>query len=93
MRGECEKMIRKISKKLTSMIMVLTMVLSYVMPITTVFAATTITVNVTATDIVAHVKITSSADPENPGPFSKECLTTDTDPGMQAVRCRLLGMN
>ena len=78
MRGECEKMIRKISKKLTSMFMVLTMVLSYVVPITPVFAYTIRSVNVTSSNLVARVVISERQDAESGG-WSSDCFTDQGD--------------
>lgn len=71
-------MIREISKKLTAMIMAIAMVLSYIMPVTTVFAYTIRKVNVTSSNIVARVVISEKQDAESGG-WSSECFTDQGD--------------
>lgn len=63
------------TKKLTKIVMSLSLLLSYILPVTPVFAATSRTVNVTSTNIISLVKF------EKEG-FSKSCITTPDDQGM-----------
>lgn len=71
-------MFRELSKKITAVVMTLAMVLSYIMPVTTVFAYTIRKVNVTSSNIVARVVISEKQDSESGG-WSSECFTDQGD--------------
>lgn len=72
-------MIRKLSRKIASMILVLSMVLSYAVPITTVFAASGPTVNVTSTGIISRIVISEKKDPDVDGGAARDCMTDQED--------------
>lgn len=72
-------MMRKISKKIATKIMALSMVLSYVMPITTVFAATNVTVNATSSGIISRIVISEKEDVEAQGGAAQDCMTNQGD--------------
>lgn len=66
---------KKTLKKGTSMIMVLTLVLSYLTPITTLLASTGPTVNATSSGIISRIVISEKENPETQQGAAQDCIT------------------